>query len=54
MTEKTGQNCIPFLPHRQKKTDTMVYYTDFKTTGVPSYRYIKYSVDANGNCNRQS
>ena len=34
-----------------EKTDTMVYYTDFKTTGVPSYRYIKYSVDANGNCN---
>ena len=29
----------------------MVYYTDFKTTRVPSYRYIKYSVDANGNCN---
>ena len=34
-----------------EKQDTMVYYTDFKTTGVPSYRYIKYSVDANGNCN---
>ena len=31
--------------------DTMVYYTDFKTSGVPSYRYIKYSVGANGNCN---
>ena len=34
-----------------EKTDTMVYYTDFKTSGVPSFRYIKYSVDANGNCN---
>ena len=34
-----------------EKQDTMVYYTDFKTTGVPSYRYIKYSVDTNGNCN---
>ena len=36
-------------------TDTMVYYSEFNTykEGAEpiSYRYIKYAVDANGNCN---